>query len=202
MKKRSSTIVALGFYTTLFLGGVVGGCSGDKGGSTQGSRTVPRPVTSSDAGPANAIEDDCDPGDQCTGAASCQGVCGLHELGDRACMCTANALTCTACALNAEFRPMVQNATEFCPMGTDDDDPCLTKGTTCIDISYNNAGVAQREGCLCWQGRARLEWDCTANLNSFFMDMAPPTPAGPLRDGGVTPPPPPPATADAASATD
>ena len=90
MKKLSSTIFALGFYTTLFLGGVVGGCSGDKGGSTQGSRTVPRPVTSSDAGPANAIEDDCDPGEQCTGAASCQGVCGLHELGDRACMCTSN----------------------------------------------------------------------------------------------------------------
>ena len=127
MKKLSSGIFTLCCFTGFLLAGAGPGCSKDSAPNTQGSRNVDRP-SSTDAPPANAVEDECEPNDSCTGAASCQGICGMHELGDRACMCTANALTCTACALNAEFRPLIQNATAFCPQGTDDDDPCPTKG--------------------------------------------------------------------------
>jgi hypothetical protein len=183
----------VGIVAGLLAGGSVG-CSKDDDKGTP-AKVLPNPNTErADAANPNNY-DDCEPEEDCTGAVSCMGNCGLHELGDRACTCTANAFSCTECALNAQFRPIVQPAaTAFCPAGTDDDDPCTTKGEVCIDISYNNAGVGRRDGCLCWQGLTRLEWDCSQNVNAFFQDMAPPTPPRPdagMREGGVNPPPPP-----------
>jgi hypothetical protein len=197
------------FVCSVIVAGLVAGgsfgCSKDDDKGVP-AKVLPNPNSErTDAPPANAILDDCSPMDECTGAASCMGNCGLHELGDRACTCGANVLTCTACALNTQFRATVPPAaTAFCAAGTDDGDVCLTKGEACIDISYNNAGVGRREGCLCWMGRTRLEWDCSQTLNGFFEDMAPPTPPRP--DAGATdapaPPPPPPPAADAAVTTD
>jgi hypothetical protein len=203
MKTVSSAFVGAALAVGVLVG--ASGCSKDDG-SGMPARVVSNPNTErADGPPANAVLDDCESGEECTGAASCMAGCGLHELGDTACTCSANELSCTPCALNAEFRPTVQPAaTAFCPPGTDDDDPCTTKGEVCIDISYNNAGVGRREGCLCWQGRTRLEWDCTQNLNGFFQDMAPPTPLAPdagtppAIDGGTPPPP----AVDAPVATD
>lgn len=184
MKRVSFAFVAGVLVAGVVVGG--SGCSKEEGSGTP-ARTVPNPNTErADGPPANVVLDDCEPEEDCTGAASCMAGCGMHELGDRACTCSANQLSCTACVLNAEFRPQVPAAaTVFCPAGTDDDDPCPTKGEICIDISYNNAGVGRREGCLCWMGRTRLEWDCSQTLNGFFQDMAPPTPPAP--DGGAPP---------------
>ncbi|HEY0707599.1 MAG TPA: hypothetical protein VGG33_12430, partial [Polyangia bacterium] len=188
------------------------GCSKDNGPDTSTTRVVPRPDAGGDGAPMNAILDDCESGEGCTGAASCQANCGVHELGDSACMCGANGqLTCTACVLNAEFRPLIKDATALCdPLNTNDGRMCTTKGDTCIAVSYNSMGVASRRGCLCWQGRTRLEWDCSGNLEGFFQDMAPaspPPPPPPVRDGGTdapmtpsTPPVTPPTSADAATA--
>ena len=186
-------------------GGFVGCSKDDDKGSP--AKVIPRTdLMRTDAGPQNAVLDDCAPNDMCTGAASCMGNCGLHELGDRACSCAADRLTCTACALNADFRATVAPAaTTFCAAGVDDDDPCTVKGEACIDILYNNAGVGRREGCLCWQGKTRLEWDCSSNLNGFFQDMAPPTPPRPdagASDGGGGGPTPPNPAVDAATPID
>jgi hypothetical protein len=160
------------------------GCS-DKSENTGTGKVVPRPATArADAGPQNAILEACAPNDDCTGAATCTGTCGLHDLGDRACTCGADKLTCTACTLNAEFKPQITDATAFCQPGSRDGNSCVLKGETCINVSYSSMGVARREGCLCWMGRTQLQWDCSGTLNGFFQDMAPPSPPPPVRDGG------------------
>jgi hypothetical protein len=175
-------------FAICLLAGVMVACSDKKDTGTAG-KIVPRPATArADAGPQNAILEECEDNDDCTGAASCTGTCGLHELGDRACMCTADKLTCTACALNAGFKAQVTDATAFCNPGTRDGASCMLAGSTCINVLYNSMGVARREGCLCWMGRTQLQWDCTGNLNGFFQDLAPPSPPPPPPDGGVAPP--------------
>jgi hypothetical protein len=166
------------------MGATGAGCSSDEEGNGEGVRVVMRPPgAGADAAPQNAILDECEAGESCIGAASCQDTCGLHELGDQACTCSAAVLTCNTCTVNAEFRSMIRSATAFCAAGTRDGNACTTKGETCMAVSYSSSGTPRREGCLCWQGRTRLEWDCSSTLNGFFQDDAPPTPPAP--DGGT-----------------
>ncbi|HLV21346.1 MAG TPA: hypothetical protein VKZ49_10700 [Polyangiaceae bacterium] len=115
----------------------------------------------------------------CTGSPSdgvactvtCEDLCGIHNLGQRTCTCTAEVFDCASCAYADPDQPLIQPPSEALPDcelpdGDQEDDASgCTDGDRCQSIGRTMAGGGDGENrfCACLGG----EWDCDSKPSSW-----------------------------------